>query len=182
MLIDCREGEGREGERGREGGREGERHWCKREKHRLVASHMCPNRGWTLNLPTYPGQDSNQQPSWTCNLSVYRTKLQPTKPHWPGLWTYILKHKGTLHCTHNMPPFVLTQKQYCSSFPKSYSEIIPYLSVASGPSAMKRNSQECPGSAQWGKSVCCCGHTFPTHSGPLGAVSTLVSFRNMLTL
>ena len=38
-----------------------------RDKQRLVAFRMCPESGYTLNL------------------SVYRTMLQPTEPHRPGL-------------------------------------------------------------------------------------------------
>ena len=47
-----------------------------KEKHQLVASRMCCN--WGPNTkPRHVKQ--------TYELSVYKTTLQPTEPHWLGL-------------------------------------------------------------------------------------------------
>lgn len=96
------------------------------------------------------------------------------------LLTGVLKCKEILHYTHTIPPFTFIQK-YCCSFPKSYSMIVPYLSVALGPSAMKRTAQECSRSLQGrGKPVCYYGHMSPVHPESLKTISNLVSFRNMV--
>ena len=45
----------------RESGRERERNINVREKHQLVAFHMCPDRGLNPNLGLHPDQESNPQ-------------------------------------------------------------------------------------------------------------------------
>ena len=62
MSIDFRE-------RGREGEKEG-------EEHGLVTSRTHPNQGAKL-------QPRNQR-ALTRNQLVYKTKLQPSEPHWLG--------------------------------------------------------------------------------------------------
>ena len=44
-------------------------------------SHSCPSQGLNLQPRRVPWPEMNPQPF------VYRTMLQPTKPHWPGLET-----------------------------------------------------------------------------------------------
>ena len=82
MLIDFRE-------RGREGGREG-------EKHAWVASPMCPDQGPLIYHPTNWGL--KQQPRYVpwlgikpMTLLVYRMMLQPTEPRLPRLYTMFFK-------------------------------------------------------------------------------------------
>lgn len=91
------------------------------------------------------------------------------------LFTGVLKCREILHYTHNIPPFAFIQKYCCS---KSYSMIVPDLSVALGPSAMKRSSQECSkGLNSRGKPVCYYGHMFPVHPGSLKTSSNQGQFQ-----
>ena len=60
-------------ERGKEGGREGEKHQC------VVASHMPPTGDLAHNPGTCPDWESNQQPS------ASQAGAQSTEPHQPGL-------------------------------------------------------------------------------------------------
>ena len=64
-------------ERGREGEREGEKHWCERETSVscLLSDPWSLTRDWTHNLGMCPDQESNQ---WPFSL---QDNAQPMEPH-----------------------------------------------------------------------------------------------------
>ena len=74
--------------RGREGGREG-------EKHRSVDSHKAPSRDLALNPGTCPDWESNKQPSGS------QAGAQSPEPHQPGLQPGL---SGFLHSRGRLEP------------------------------------------------------------------------------
>ena len=70
-------------ERGRERGRERQKQWCERKA--LIA--CLP---YAPQLGNHMRSQPTMCPDWELNLQPfsYRTTLQPTEPHWPGLSLY----------------------------------------------------------------------------------------------
>lgn len=54
-----------------------------REKHQLIASHMCPNQGSNPQPEYVHGLESNLWPFCAQN------HIQPTEPHWQGLTLFL---------------------------------------------------------------------------------------------
>ena len=111
MLIDFRK-------RRREWG--GGRKISVREKHQLVASHMCLDQDW-------PPQPRPVTRNWTLHLPIYGMTLQPTEAHVPGLQSVLRTYAWVLSLTCDW----LTAPQnlpVVPSHPSSHPPPLPHVS------------------------------------------------------
>ena len=82
-------------ERGREGERKEEKHWCK-QKHQLVASHICPNKGQNPHLPLKPGKCPDRELNQR-SLTL-QDNAQPTQTHQSELSFFFLSFNSLPRC------------------------------------------------------------------------------------